>query len=280
MLFRYTKPTRDAALRVAGARFGQHNLTQELIEAVRQQEGLDQPVIIQYLHWLTKLGRGDFGYSYVTRRPVLDELVEHGSATIVVGTLGWALSYLLSIPLGVAAALRAGSAFDRVCITTVSFLTALPAFVVGTGLIGIFALGLHWLPSAGDRYPIHLILPVATIALTLMPYSFRVVRDVSNRILNMPYVVHPQFHGMSTTQAFRRHGPRNIAVPVVTFASLQFLYVVENLVVVETLFTRSGLGSWIVNAVLSRDIYVIATAMLAIAVVYSLITMLADIAAC
>lgn len=85
---------------------------------------------------------------------------------------------------------------------------------------------------------------------------------------------------MSTTQAFRRHGPRNIAVPVVTFASLQFLYVVENLVVVETLFTRSGLGSWIVNAVLSRDIYVIATAMLAIAVVYSLITMLADIAAC
>lgn len=268
----------DAALRVAGARFGQHNLTQELIEEVRRQEGLDQPVIVQYLHWLTKLIRGDFGYSYVTRRPVLDELFENGRATIVTGTLGWALSYLLSIPLGALAALRQGSAFDRLCIAVTSFLTALPAFVVGTGLIGIFALGLRWLPSAGDRYPVHLILPMATIALTLVPYSFRVVRDVSSRILNMPYVVHPQFQGMSAAQSFQRHGPRNIAVPVVTFASLQFLYVVENLVVVETLFTRSGLGSWIVDAVLSRDIYVIVTAMLAIAIVYSLITMLADIA--
>lgn len=268
----------DAALRVAAARFGQHNLTQALIEEVRRQEGLDQPAILQYLNWLGKLVQGDFGYSHVTRRPVLDELVENGRATLAVGALGWALSYLLSIPLGIVSALRRGSVFDRILVTAASFLTALPSFVVGTGLIGIFALGLRWLPSAGDRHITHLVLPVITIALTLAPYSFRITRDISTRVLAAPYVTHRQFQGMSAAQAFRRHGPRNIAVPVVTFASLQFLYVVENLVVVETLFTRSGLGSWIVDAVLSRDVQVIVTAMLAIAVVYSLVTMLADIA--
>lgn len=268
----------DAAQRIAAARFGQHNVTQDLIEEVRRQEGLDRPVAVQYVLWVRKLARGDFGYSQISRRPVLSELVENGRETVVLGALGWLVSYLVSVPLGISAALKRGHFFDRISVSATAFLTALPPFVVGTMLIGIFAFGLRWLPSAGDRYLVHLVLPVMTISLTLMPFSFRVVRDVSNRVLNMPYIVHAELQGLNKGQAFRRHGPRNIAVPVVTFASLQFLYLVESLVVVETLFARSGVGSWIMHAVIARDVNVIVTALLFIAMIYSLVTMLADIA--
>lgn len=267
----------DAAGRIAAARYGQHNVTQELIEEVRQQEGLDQPPLTQYLYWLQRLVRGDFGYSQVSRRPVWEELIDNGQATLVLGILGWAFSYLISIPLGIMAALSRDSALDRIGNVASSFLIALPPFVIGTGLIGIFAISLHWFPSAGDRYSAHLVLPVATIALSMMPYSFRVIRDVSDRVIHSDYVIHAQLQGLNLTRAFRKHGPRNIGVPIVTFATLQFLFLVENLVVVETLFNRFGLGSWIVQAVLARDINVIVCAILVIAVLYCALNFLADL---
>lgn len=267
----------DTALRIAAARVGEDRITTETAERIRREEGLDQPLAIQYAGWLGRLARADLGRSLVSRQPVWQELADHGRFTLGLGALGWALSYLIALPLGIACGFRPGGWLDRLTNALAVALASLPAFLVGIGLVFLFALSLRWLPPAGFRTPAHMVLPAMTLALGLAAFSVRIVRNAVVEVRGAFYMTFARIRGRSAVSAFRHHGVRNAAIPVATFAALQFAYMVDGFVVVETLFNYPGLGDLLVRALLARDIPVVMGAGLVIGLLYAFVNLAADL---
>ncbi|MBX9910574.1 MAG: ABC transporter permease [Beijerinckiaceae bacterium] len=267
----------DVALRVAAARIGDDRVTAEAADRIRQEEGLGLPVLDQYGAWMMRLVKGDLGRSLVSGKPVLAEIIDHGRYTLMLGTIGWLLSYLLALPIGFWAGWWPGGAVDRLSMGLAVVLASLPTFLVGIGLISAFALTLHWLPPAGFRTGAHMILPALTLALGLAAYSVRIVRNAVVEVRQAFYLTYARIRGHSATGAFRHHGIRNAAIPIVTFAALQFAYLVDGFVIVETLFNYPGLGDLLVRSLLARDVPVVVGAALLIGWTYAFINLAADL---
>jgi len=267
----------DTALRIAAARIGEERVTTETAERIRREEGLDQPIARQYARWLGRLAQGDLGQSLVSRKPVWEELAYHGRFTLGLGALGWLLSYLIALPLGLACGFRPGGWLDRATNTVAVALASLPTFMVGIGLVFIFSLSLRWLPPAGFRTPAHLALPAVTLALGLAAFSVRIIRNAVVEVRGAFYMTFARIRGRSAASAFGHHGVRNAAIPVATFAALQFAYMVDGFVVVETLFNYPGLGELLVKALLARDIPVVMGAGLLIGLMYAVVNLAADL---
>lgn len=269
----------DLALSIAIARVGADRVTPEVEARLRQDEGLNRPLLVQYGHWMGRVMRGDFGRSLVSRKPVLDEILYHARYTLGLGLLGWTLSYAVALPLGIACGLRPGGTLDRGITGLSVFFAALPSFLVGIGLISLFALTLHWLPPAGFKTPAHLILPALTLAMGLAAFSIPVIRAAVREVARAPYMLFARVCGLPARAAFRHHGIRNAAIPIVTFAALQMGFLIDGFVIVETLFNYPGLGDLLVRALVARDIPIILGCALLIGLLYALVTLLADLAA-
>lgn len=268
----------DAALRIAGARLGEDRVTAEALARIRAEEGLDRPLAMQYATWLGRLARGDLGNSLVSRQPVWQELADRGRYTLGLGALGWLLSYAIALPLGLCCGFRPGGWLDRTTNACAVALASLPSFLIGIGLISVFAIALRWLPPAGFRSTAHMVLPALTLALGLAAFSVRIVRNAVLEVRGAFFMTFARLRGHSTLAAFRQHGVRNAAIPITTFAALQFAYVVDGFVIVETLFNYPGLGDLLVRSLLARDVPVIMGAALVIGLLYAGVNLLADIA--
>jgi len=269
----------DLALSIAIARVGADRVTPEIEARLRQDEGLNRPLLVQYGQWMGRVMRGDFGRSLVSRKPVIDEILYHARYTLGLGLLGWTLSYALALPLGIACGLRPGGALDRIITGFSVFFAALPSFLVGIGLISLFALTLRWLPPAGFKTPAHLILPALTLALGLTAFSIPVIRAAVREVARAPYMQFARLRGLPARAAFQHHGVRNAAIPIITFAALQMGFLIDGFVIVETLFNYPGLGDLLVRALVARDIPIILGCALLIGLLYALVNLLADIAA-
>jgi peptide/nickel transport system permease protein len=268
----------DIGLRIAAARMGEDRLTQEAADRIRREEGLDRLVVVQYVAWIGRVATGDLGTSLVTRRPVVDELATHARFTLGLGLAGWLLSYLIALPLGAAAGMRPGGLLDRGTQALAALLASTPAFLIGILLVSLFALSLRWLPPAGYRTGWHMVLPALTLALGLAAYSVRVVRNAVVDVRDAFFMTFAEIRGHGPTGAFRRHGVRNAAIPIVTFMALQIGYVVDGFVVIETLFNYPGLGDLLVKSLLARDLPVIAGAGILIGLMFAFANLLADLA--
>lgn len=267
----------DLSLRLAAARVGEERVTPEVVERLRREEGLDRPLGVQYAGWLARVATGDLGRSLVSRKNVWDEILYHGRYTLGLGLIGWLLSYAIALPVGVAAGLRPGGLVDRATLGAAVTLASLPSFLVGIGLISLFALTLRWLPPAGSRTAAHMVLPALTLALGLAAFSVRIVRNAVADVRAAFYMTFARIKGLSPRAAFRDHGVRNAAIPVATFAALQFAYLVDGFVVVETLFNYPGLGELLVKALIARDVPVIMGAGLVIGLMYAGVNLAADL---
>lgn len=267
----------DLALRIAAARMGEDRLTPESAARVRLEEGLDAPLMMQYAAWLGRVAQGDLGRSLVSRRPVMQELRQAAGPTMLLGALGWALSYLVALPLGLWAGMRPGGWADRFTMVAAAALASLPPFLTGIGLIGAFALTLRWLPPAGSGSAAHLVLPAATLALGLAAYSVRILRHAVHEVRGAFYMTFARIRGLPGADAFRRHGVRNAAIPVATFAALQLAAVIDGFVLVETLFAYPGLGDLLVKSLLARDVPVVMGAALVLGLSYALLSLVADL---
>ncbi|MBN8532791.1 MAG: ABC transporter permease [Rhizobiales bacterium] len=268
----------DLSLRVAAARVGDERVTSETAERIRREEGLDRPLIVQYGQWMGNLARGDLGRSLLSGKPVTAELAYHTKFTLQLGLIGWLLSYVLALPLGIWAGMRPGGAVDRATEALAVTLASLPAFLVGIGLITLFALTLRWLPPAGFRTFAHMVLPAFTLALSLVAFSIPVIRNAVVEARSAFFMTYARVKGLSPVSALRHHGLRNAAIPVVTFAALQFAFVIDGFVVIETLFNYPGLGELLVKALVARDVPVIMGAGLVIGFAFALVSLLADLA--
>ena len=267
----------DLALRVAASRMGEDRVTQESADRIRKAEGLDRPLLVQYGDWMGRMARGDLGHSLLTGKPVWQELAWHGRFTLELGLIGWLLSYLIALPIGIAAGFRPGGWIDRVTNGLSVTLSSLPAFLLGIGLISLFALSLRWFPPAGFRTVSHMVLPAVTLALGLAAFSVRIVRNAVVDVREAFFMTFARLKGLSGAQAFRHHGMRNAAIPVVTYAAIQFAFVIDGFVVIETLFNYPGIGELLIKALIARDVPVIMGAGLVIGLAFALVNLLADV---
>ncbi|WP_328702965.1 ABC transporter permease [Arenibaculum pallidiluteum] len=268
----------DMAYRIAAGRYGYDMVSSDAANAVRAELGLGGGGAAALALWFLDLFRLDFGESVISGRPVLEEIRHQLGHTVGLSVAAILLSVLLGPPLGIAAGLRPGGALDRGLLVAASMLRALPHFVVGLILIMLVSAGLGILPAAGHGGTENLVLPALTLALGLGAVSARVARDAMVQVAASPYYAFGRVKGLSEARVFLRHGLRNVSVPVVTYLGVQFVGLIEGVVVVESLFAWPGIGHALVHAIFSRDVPVIQGTALVMGMMFVLLNAAVDLA--
>lgn len=267
----------DAAMRIAAGRYGPDARIAEAAEKVRLELGLDRPWFVQLLEWLGNLLRFDLGHSLVTGGAVTHELQVQLGATIWLALAALLLSLLFGPIAGVFAGLKPGGAADRAGLLGAVIFRALPPFVLGLILMLVFSKQLGWLPPAGFGSPREILLPALTLALGLAAMSSRVTRNAVATVVRAPYFAFARYKGLSESVVVRRHGLRNAAIPVVSYLGLQAIYLIEGVVVVESLFAYPGIGHALVHAIVERDIPMVQGTALAMGLMFVVIGAIVDL---
>jgi peptide/nickel transport system permease protein len=270
------------------------NLTAEDLARLEEKLGLNQPVHVQYLNWLGQVVRGDFGYSYDTRRPVTAEIGDRLPATIYLMGVTFVVVLLVAVPIGMLAAVKQYSWFDIVVSTLTFAGQALPVFWLGLMLILVFygwarnpvtgepllpARGLATLGepfSLGDRVR-HLILPVVTLGLGWVSWYSRYLRSSMLDVLHQAYVQTARAKGLAERVVLRRHAFKNAAIPLITIVALDLATLVTGAVYVEIIFSWPGMGQLFFRAATRRDYPVLMAITMLGAVVVVLANLLADV---
>lgn len=240
--------------------------------------GLDQPIALQYVHYLSRLVRGDLGPSFKLRDFSVSELIAAGlpvSATL--GGCALLLAILLGVPLGVAAALSRGRAADLGIASFVALAVALPSFVTGPLLALLFGLYLHWLPVGGweEGAPRYLVLPVLTLGLPVAAYVARLTRGGLLEVLRSNYIRTARARGLGEVRILLRHALRPALLPVVSYLGPAAAFVVTGSLIVETVFALPGTGRYLVQGAINRDY----TLVMGMVIVYGALTLLLNFAA-
>ena len=272
----------DLALVVGGT-----EATPERIEAIRQELGLDRPLVAQYFEWLGGALTGDFGTSALSGETVTSELGEKLTVTAPLVLASTVLSVLVAVPLGVVAGARHRKP-DGVVLSAVSQLgIALPSFWVGLMLIILFAVQRQIFPAQGfprngwddPAAAAHaLVLPMITLAFAQSAILFRFVRSATLDVLHQEYIRTARAKGLTRTQALWRHGLRNASLPIVSILGVQVASLIAGVVVIERVFTLPGVGQMLVRDVGSRDLEKVQGTIVLIAVVVLVIGFLVDVA--
>lgn len=260
-------------------------VTPEQIEAIRTQLGLGEPIWKQYLHWLSNALRGDFGLSYYYKMPVSDLIMSRVEPTLVLALLTLAISVSVAIPLGTAAAHRAGSVADNLSTALAVMGFSIPVFVVGYALIGLFSIKLGLTPVQGyqrlaDGFWGTLrsaILPALALSTVYIGLLTRITRASVLEVLNADYVRTAQAKGLKPLPITIKHVLRNAAAPIVTVIAMGFASLISGVVVTESVFNIPGLGRLMVDAVLARDYPSVQAIVLIFTVFYIVINLIADI---
>lgn len=266
----------DMAYRIAASRYGQDNVNAQAAALVREELNLDQSAFIAYWHWLIDLLQFHLGNSLVSGLPVTETVHHMLGHSLLLAFAGLMVSVLIAVPAGLLCAWH-GNPLDSVLMGVSSIVRAMPVFVLGVIFILLFALHWNWFPVAGFGTPAHLVLPALTLALSLAAVSNRVVRDSAKQTFSAAFYQFSRVKGLSAWQTFRRHGVRNIAVPVVAFFGIQLVSMIEGIVMIESLFSWPGIGHGLAHAIFARDIPVIQGAALVMGILFVALNTLVDI---
>jgi peptide/nickel transport system permease protein len=262
--------------------------TRQQIEELHRNLGLDKPLYLQYLAWISAILRGNLGTSFYTNQPVIKEIMLRFPATVLltVAALGFAL--VVGVILGIFAAMRRDTVFDRATMIVSVLGWSMPPFWIGLILIIVFAVRLGWLPTGG-MYSLatagrtvgdlakHLILPALTLGLRHMSYVARLTRSSMLEVLGEDYVRTARAKGLANSVVMIRHALRNALIPVITVAGVSVGRLLGGAVVVETVFGWPGLGSFVVKAILARDFPLVQGSILFIATTFVLVNFLVDL---
>jgi ABC-type dipeptide/oligopeptide/nickel transport system permease component len=253
------------------------NATPEQVAEVRAQLRLDDPIPVQYLRFLRRAAAGDFGRSIFTRRPVIDEIADQLPSTLQLALTAILIATAVGLVLGITAAIRQDTWVDRAAMLLALGGVSMPSFWLGLVLILIFSLQLGWFPATGQGGVSRLILPAATIGLNYSAIIARLVRSSVLEVLGNNYITTARAKGLSEWLVVLKHAVANALIPVTTIIGVQLGNLLAGTIIVETVFSRQGMGRLAVTAVLDKDYPLIQGVVLVSALGYVLVNLLVDL---
>lgn len=260
-------------------------VTPEQIEAIRVQLGLGEPLWKQYLLWVSSAVQGDFGVSYYYKMPVMELILSRVEPTMVLAFLTLAISILIAVPLGTAAAYRAGSVADNLSTALAVVGFSIPVFVVGYALIGVFSITLNLTPVQGYQRLAQgpagtlssTILPALALSTVYIGLLTRITRASVLEVISADYVRTAKAKGLAPLTITIKHVIRNAAAPIITVIAMGLASLISGVVVTESVFNIPGLGRLMVDAVLARDYPTVQAVIILFTLFYVLINLIADI---
>ncbi|MGL5136535.1 MAG: ABC transporter permease [Beijerinckiaceae bacterium] len=266
----------NAAVDPAAAMAGQ-DATEERIEQVRRELGLDRPLVTQYFGWLSGVLSGDFGQSWYWKQPVSDIIVQNAPSTILLAGLAVLVTVLVAVPLGLLAALYADSWVDRLAVSFSVGVQAMPTFFMGLLFIIVFALNLRWFPVSGEATLAHFIMPSVVLGLASVPPVMRLMRTGLLDALSSDYIRTARAKGLMPGAVIMRHAFRNALLPIVAVLALQLGQKLGGSVVTESVFAINGLGRLALQSILAADIPTVQMLVFVFALLFVTLNLLADL---
>ena len=253
-------------------------VTQEMIDAAREELGLDKPFIVQYFTWLGKLLRGDMGTSYVSNKPVFSTFVSKLPATLLLAAVSILLTVIVSIPLGIWSAVNQNKETDYV-IRTASFIgNSLPNFFVSLLLMYVFAIRLNWFPVISRGVSLQSVaLPSLTLAIAMSAKYLRQVRATVLDELSKDYVLGAKARGVKFSTTMMRSVMKASLVTIITLLTLSIGSLLGGTAIVESIFMWDGVGKMAVDAINMRDYPIIQAYVMWMALIYVLVNLVTDI---
>jgi len=252
--------------------------TPAIVEEVRREYGLNDPLPVQYARYLTRLVQGDFGESYRLRTPVVDAIFEQADATLLLGGVTGAITLGIAVLVALLTAGR-GPRVAGVATGIEVTLTSIPNFVIGIALMFFLALQLRLVPVAGENGWRSLILPVLTLAIPTSVTMSQMLRAELDDVLEQPFILTARARGLSDAAVRVGHALRHAMIPLLTLAGFYFGFLLGGTVITETLFARRGIGRLMVDSALTSDIPMVVGITLFIAVSYVVVTLVTDLLA-
>ena len=252
--------------------------TPEQVARMRAQLRLDDPIALQYGRFVWGAVTGDLGTSIRSRRPVAQEIGENLGSTATLATASMAIAVVLGVSLGLVASLARNSWLDVGSMFVALLGVSMPSFWLGLLLILGFSLHLRWLPATGGGDLPHLVMPALTLGLIASAIIARLTRSSMLEVLGQEYIRTARAKGLAGWSVVVRHGLANALIPIVTIFGLQFGNLLAGAVIVETVFSRPGVGRLIVSGILNKDFPLVQGTILFVAAAYVLINLMVDLA--
>ena len=251
--------------------------TQEQIQALRADLGLDQPIPVQYVRFIVQVAHGDLGDSLRFNQPALGLVLHRFPATAELALLAFAVAAVVGLAIGSLTAFVRGSALDRFLMALMGLAQAAPSFFLGIMLILILSVDLKWFPSSGYGRPSQLVLPALTLSALTLASIARITRSSLLDVLRADYIRTARSKGLPERMVWFRHALRNAALPLTTVLGLELAELLAGAIIVETVFAWPGIGRLAIDSVAARDYPVVQAAVLLIALIFVVINLLVDL---
>ncbi len=263
----------DPALAIAG-----EGARQVDIDMVRKTYGFDQPIIVQFGNWLFKIVQGDLGQSIYFKTEVGTLIFTKLKTTMLLAVYSLLFALIISVPLGVLAAIYKNSWIDRLCLGVAVVGQAMPNFFFALILIMLFSISWRMLPVSGSGTWQHFVMPSIALGYYAAPAFMRLIRAGMIEVLSADYIRTARAKGLPTSSVVLKHALRNAIVPVVALAAVQLGFLLGGSVVIETIFALDGLGYLAYQSIIQKDFPVTQVIVLLLSVIYILLTLASDVA--
>jgi len=263
----------DPAVILAGA-----DATQEGIEKIREEYGLNDPLLTQYFDFMSKLLRGDLGISLFSQLPITELLAQRYWVTMKLAIFGILVSFLLGVFPGVVAAVKQYSIFDNLSMIGALFGASMPIFWIGLLLMLLFSVKIHLFPAGGGTDLYSLVLPALSLGAYSAALIARITRASMLEVIRQDYVRTARANGLRENIVIYKHCLKNAMIPIVTVVGLQFGYLLGGTVLVEVVFSIPGMGKLLVDSIFQRDYPVVQASMILVSLSFVVVNSLTDIA--
>lgn len=249
----------------------------EQVARLEEELGLNNPFFVRYFEYIFNMLKGDFGESYQTGLPVLQEILSRFPTTLTLAAIAMFIATLVGVPVGVISAVRQYSIVDGVSTIAALIFASVPSFVLGLVLMLIFSLNLHWLPATGISGFSSYIMPALTLSAGTMATLVRMTRSTMLEVLKQDYIRTARAKGAAEKSIILKHSLRNALLPIVTVIGVDFGYLLGGTVVIESVFSISGIGSLLISCIRMKDTPVVMAAIMFVTLAYSLVNLVVDI---
>jgi len=264
-----------------------NNATPENLAALRLELGLDRPLLVRYWEWLSHMLQGDFGSSLSNKRPIIGDLQPRALNTFFLATYAAIIAVPLAVTLGILAAIRQGSLFDRLVNVVTLFSISVPEFFIGYVLVMLFAVKLRIFPVLSNVTPdtefVHRLyltfMPMVTMVMVVVAHMMRMTRASVLAVMASPYIEMAILKGLPKWRIVVQHALPNALAPILNVVALNLAYLIVGVVVVEVVFVYPGMGQWIVDSVSKKDLPVVQACGMIFASVFISLNILADVLA-